>query len=495
MFRNILANYVGRIWGLISVFIFVPLYIKILGIESYAIINFYTIILTLMYFADAGLSATLNREIARTSDKSYLGNLLFTIERVYLIICIVVASTIFFTSPLIANNWLKSSVISQHDIVIFICLMGFSVAFQLFTTLQNSGLMGLEKQVLSNTIQVSGSIFRSGMVLLPLHFFPSLYTYFIWQLLTNMTIFFITRYQLWKLIKGDFKYKFNREILRTVGRFAVGMMSMAIIASLNTQIDKILISKLLSLKEFGYYSLAGIVSQSPEIIITPIALAILPRMTKFSSELDKTNLIKLFHQYSLIISSVACAVTLVLFLYTRDFVLLWTQNPDIASSIDHVTKALLSGSVFLAFQYMPYYLAISNGHTKSNIRLGIVSIVFVIPILFFCIKRYGLIGAPWPWFAMNLIAYIYLGFFLIKRFLKGEFGKWLINDTLLPLLINIVIGIFFYYLTKDMPKGFFVLAYSAIIGSLSLAVNLFIYNKMNPLTKILLNEIIKDGKK
>ena len=45
MIKNILANYVGRIWGIISVFLFVPFYVKLLGIESYAVISFYMVIL------------------------------------------------------------------------------------------------------------------------------------------------------------------------------------------------------------------------------------------------------------------------------------------------------------------------------------------------------------------------------------------------------------------------------------------------------------------
>lgn len=39
MFKNILANYIGKIWGIISVFVFVPFYIKLLGINSNAVIN------------------------------------------------------------------------------------------------------------------------------------------------------------------------------------------------------------------------------------------------------------------------------------------------------------------------------------------------------------------------------------------------------------------------------------------------------------------------
>jgi O-antigen/teichoic acid export membrane protein len=492
MFKNIMANYVSRIWGLVSVFVFVPFYIKILGIEAYAVISFYTVILTIMYFADGGLSATLNREIARSTDKQYLGNMLFTIEKVYLVICVFVSGLIYLTSKQIAANWLKSDSIPIDDLALYITLMGLSVSFQLFTTLENSGLMGLEKQVLSNTIQVSSSVLRSAIVLIPLYFSPTLLTFFIWQVCVNCIFLFITRYNLWRFVKENRVYKFDVAILKTVGRFAAGMMVMAIIASLNTQIDKILISKMLSLKEFGYYSLAGILSQAPVIIITPIALAILPRLVKFSELEENIKLKKLFHQNSVIISSLALSVALVLFLFTKDFITIWTHDSNIAFIINNVTKVLLLGSVFLSFQYMPYHLAIANGHTKTNVRLGIIVVVIIIPVLIIFISKFGLIGASIPWLIMNLFAYLFLGFVLINKFLINEFKRWLVYDTLIPLTITLLIGIVSYYLTLPLAKGYFVLLYSVVIGTICLSLNLLVYNRLNALYKIKIKEIINN---
>lgn len=492
--NNIIANYVGKIWGIISVFIFVPFYIKLLGLESYGVINFYTVILTIMYFADGGLSATLNREIARSTDKKYIGNMLFTIEKVYLAICLFIIIIFFSCSGFIAANWLNSDTIAPEDLRIYISLMGISVAFQLFTSLQSSGLMGLEKQVLSNGIQVSSSIFRSGLVLIPLYFYPKLLTFFIWQVSMNIIFFFITRYNLWKFIKTNMSYRFDKQVLKTVGRFAGGMMLMAIISSLNTQIDKLVISKMLSLKEFGYYSLAGILSQVPVLIITPIAVAILPRMVKYSENTEKNKLIKLFHVNTFVLSALATSGAMVLFLFTKDFVLIWTHDYVIADAIDNVTKVLLIGGVFLSFQYMPYYLAIANGHTKTNVRLGVVAIICIIPSLIFCVKQFGLIGATYTWLSMNIFAYFYLGYFIISKFLKNEFKRWLINGTLIPLIISLSIGSLSYYLTLNLTKGYFILLYSIIIGLISLAINLVIFNKMNPEYKMKLRKTIYDGK-
>lgn len=479
MYKNIISNYIGKLWGIISVFIFIPFYIKILGIEAYAIINFYTVILTILYFADGGLSATLNREIARTDDKQYLGNMLFTIERMYLTICVFIIVFVSSFSGLIAKNWLNSQTIPVSDLRIYIVLMGICVAFQLFTTLENSGLMGLEKQVLANGIQVSSSIVRSALVIIPLYFYPTLLTFFIWQLVSNIVFFFIARYNLWKYIKTDYEVSFDKNILKTLGNFALGMMLMAAISSLNTQIDKLVISKLLSLKEFGYYSLAGILAQVPVLIITPIAVAILPKMVKFSELKEKENLTKLFQLNSFLISALALSGTLVLLLFTKDFILIWTNDFEIANVIEKVSKILIIGSLFLSFQFMPYYLAIANGHTKTNIKLSSVLLILIVPVLYYLVDANGIVGAAYSWLIFNFISCFYLGYFLIRKFLNKEFKKWLIFDIILPTTVTFMFGVLAFFVTKNLPKGLYTLFYSVVIGLISLSLNIFIFLKIH----------------
>ena len=64
MIKNIVANFFGKFWGLFSNFIFIPIYIRLLGIESYSIISFGLIIAGVMSVLDSGITATLSREMA-----------------------------------------------------------------------------------------------------------------------------------------------------------------------------------------------------------------------------------------------------------------------------------------------------------------------------------------------------------------------------------------------------------------------------------------------
>jgi O-antigen/teichoic acid export membrane protein len=493
--KNVIANFLGKIWTIASVFLFVPLYIKMLGIESYAIVNFYSVILTLLFFADAGLSATLNREMAITNDYKYLGNLLYTIERVYLIICVIIILILSLSSNFIASNWIQSTTISLSDVSYNIRLMSVCIALQLIIILYNSGLMGLQKQVLASTLQVGWSFTRSGLVVVPLYFYPNIYTYFIWQIAINLIFALIIRFKLWQQIQGDSKRYFDPVILRTVLGFAVGMMAMAIISSLNTQIDKLLVSKMLTLQEFGYYSLAGILSQASLIIITPIAMAVLPQMTKHVGSNNYDILKQVFQQYSFLISTLTTIVTSVLLAFTFDFINIWTGNADIATQITTPTRLLLVGGFFLSLQFMPYHLAIANAFTKFNIRLGVVSVLLIIPALILCINLYGLIGATIPWLCMNIIACVLLGYFIINKFIKGEFKNWIILNTLLPALSIFGLTFLIYLITLNFPRGYWVILYSFVIGLCSILLNLKLFNYLNPSSKIQIIQLIKNAGK
>ncbi|MBC9910592.1 oligosaccharide flippase family protein [Chitinophaga varians] len=451
-----------------------------MGIESYAVINFYAVILALLFFADAGLTATLNRELARSTDKKYLGNLLFTMERIYMIICLLIIIGIFLFSNIIATNWLKSTVIPQSSLALYIGLMGIGISFQFFSTLYNGGLMGLQKQVLANGLQILWSFFRSGVVLLPLYFLPSLTTFFVWQILVNGIFLLITRFKLWELVRTQMTYAFNLGLIRNIWKFALGMMVMGMIAALNTQLDKLLISKMLSLSDFGYYSLAAVFAQSPVIITTPVAVAVVPQLTRLIAEHKREELVKLFQRFSFFIASVAAAVSIVLFLYTKEMLFIWTHDPLIANTVNVTAKILLVGSTFLAFQLMPYYLSIGNGYNKANIKLGVICIICIIPSFIVLIKAFGLLGAAIPWLIINVLATLVLGYVLINKFLGGEFGTWLLKHTIVPCLVAIVVGYVVYYLTLPFAHGYYVLLYGAVTGCLVLLLNVWVHNKLAP---------------
>src|SRR5665647_1926499 len=175
MVKNIIANFIGRFWSILSSFLFIPLYIHFLGFYSYSIISFTLVIARLMSILDGGLTATLSRELAR-SDNSHKEKIKIfkTIESTYFIIigfCIISA---FCLSGVIANNWLILSAFDPHRVTLFLRIISFDIGFQLLLSFYLGGLLGLEKQVEANIYQMSWGILRNGLVIVAIIFVPSL---------------------------------------------------------------------------------------------------------------------------------------------------------------------------------------------------------------------------------------------------------------------------------------------------------------------------------
>ena len=91
--KNIGANIIGRIWSIISVFIFIPLYIYFLGIETYGLVSLFATMQGILFLLDAGLTLSLRKEFS-TGDSSIENKirkykLLRSIEFCYIILNIV----------------------------------------------------------------------------------------------------------------------------------------------------------------------------------------------------------------------------------------------------------------------------------------------------------------------------------------------------------------------------------------------------------------------
>ena len=445
-------------------FIFVPLYIKLLGVESYGIVAFYAVLLSILVVADAGLTATLSREFAREDipDKGYKPNLLRTFEYIYLGIAalIVVGVTIF--SDAIATNFIKTDAIALDDIAFYVSLMGIVAVMSMVTSLYNGGLMGIQRQVLSNTLSIVNSCVRAA-VIVPLIWIPTLDFYFYWQIGVALLYLLTVRYFLVRYIPASGPVRANFGYLKNVWKYALGMILLSAIAAGNTQMDKLVVGNLLTLTDFTSYTLSSMVGQVIVFLAVPISVAMFPELTRLVSLKDTQKTKELFHKYALITSVVTSAIAMVVLCYTYDYILIWTHKPEIASAIETSTKVLVVGSLFLSFQYMPYNMAMANGHTRTNVTLGAFVFVALIPLLYWLIPYFGVVGAAIPWLIINVMATVVLGWILLGKFLPGEFGRWLVGDTLVPLALSGAVAAALYGAFYWLPQGYWTLAYGAVI--------------------------------
>jgi O-antigen/teichoic acid export membrane protein len=441
---NVIANYAGKLWGIASIYVFLPVYVRLLGIDAFGLIAFNTIVLAILYIADAGLSSSFAREAAKSESGQGLLDLFTSIERALFSILIIVGAVFMLTSPLIGSDWLSNTgSVPMEQVRQSLWLMGIGLIPQIAMSLYFGGLMGLQRQVSANLLWMGFSVARSGLVVIPIYFVPDIRMFFLWQAIASIAMLLVMRKVLLNRIitplRGTSPHKihgnFSWPALRAIRGYALGMLGMSVIAGLNTQLDKLVVSKMLALNDFAQYSLASTLAQVPYILTLPIAVALLPRLTNLHQREDKREeLTALYRNATYYIASIGAVAGIGLCLFIQEIFSIWMPGQTISNETIQAAKLLAIGSTLLTLQLTPFQLSLANGHQATNLRLGAVMLAVSVPLLVFLTRQYGSLGAAVPWLLMNMVAFLYLGIALNKRFPLVGIQQWFFADNLPPVL-------------------------------------------------------------
>ena len=184
--KNSLSNVATKLWSMVSIYIFIPLYIKILGEASYGLVSFFATMQTALNILGLGLSNTLRREFAvgeRLEDNSIRKyKLLRDVELIYFAIGIFIFLICFFCSGYISERWLNIENLDGAMVSSVLVLMGTSIALQMIANLYAGCLFGLDYQVYANTLCIIWSIAKSVGALLIISFVsPNLILFYTWH--------------------------------------------------------------------------------------------------------------------------------------------------------------------------------------------------------------------------------------------------------------------------------------------------------------------------
>lgn len=442
---NIIANILGRGWAVLSTVVFLPLYVKLIGVEAYGLVGIFASLQGVIAFTDMGLTATLNREMARLSSyddaADEMGDTLWTIELIYALIILVVTATIYFSSGLLATQWINAKTLTVLTIRSSVELMSFTLAFQVAISLYQGGMIGLQRQVMLNSINVVSGVLKATTTLLVLWLVsPTIEAFFLCQLATNIFQVVWTRSALWRGVpKLSRRPRFSAEIIKQVWQYSVGMLGMTVTSSILLQADKVILSRMLTLEVFGYYSLAWTFAQTPiSIMSNPVYQAVFPKLTQYVALQAQEDLASLYHRACQAVSVLVFPVTAVICFFSRESLFVWLGNMAIAAQASMLESVLIASACLTGVLIMPYALVLANGWTSLSLKMNCINILLLIPLLYVLVTRYGTIGAGISWFILNSIYMLFFMYFMHQRLLQNEKWNWYLFDILLPALGAIV---------------------------------------------------------
>jgi O-antigen/teichoic acid export membrane protein len=438
--RNALAGIVGKLWSSGLVLATVPLYIRILGVEAYGLIGLFTALQSVFLLLDLGLSTAANRELARLSGQGgadhRLRDLVRSLEVVYWTIAGLIAGCALLLSPVAADRWQHSASLPPGAVSAAALAMGFALALQFPFTLYSAALLGLQSQVLLNVLLVATTTVRSVGALCVLWWIaPTIEAFFTWQILASLLQTALSAALLWRrLPRLPIAPRFSRAQLLRRWRFAAGVSGISALALVLTQADKLILSQLLPLEAFGYYSLAATASGALYVVASPVFLALLPQFSLLAAKGDETALARLYHEGSQLLSVTMLPLAVVGTLFAPEALLLWTGDPGIAGNAHLILSFLLIGTAMNGILNVPYALQLASGWTKLALYQNLVAVLLLLPLLWWATLRFEGMGAAGVWILLNGGCLLISIQFMHRRLLPLEKRHWYCQDLGLPLV-------------------------------------------------------------
>lgn len=475
---NILASYIGKTWAAMLNILVIPLYLKFMGIEAYGLVGFYVVLSSVLGIFDLGLGLTMNRELARLSSikgsESSQRDVVRTFEIVYWGISILIGAVVAGLAPYIARFWINTHSLDPTSVLIAVKLMGVAFALQFPQALYQGGLMGLQRQVLVSAILFFTSTFRyAGVVVVLWLISPSIQAFLAWQVIVGVVGCFIYLIAMWRsLPEHEGRPRFRSSIIYDVRKYTLVVAANAFIGIILTQIDKVILSKMLTLKMFGYYSLAATVASAIWMIIIPLNTALFPRLVQLHEMKNKMELANLFHRSSQILAVMLFPVCAILVLFSQEILLLWTRDPSVVENAHIIVSLLVLGTMLNGVSSLPAYSASAFGWPQLVTYTNMIQSIVIVPLIVALVFRYQGVGAAIAWLMLNGAYIIFMVPCFFCRYLKEERKSWFLFDIAIPAVTAFSICMISSSFVPVAPGRVFMFGYLAVTWAVAFFVSL-----------------------
>lgn len=432
--KNTLANFAGNIYSAVIGIFMVPFYLRYLGPEGYGLVGFFSVMNSWLCLLDSGLSPTISRETASARagalEYSDLRKLLRSVEFFFLILSCLIFLTIWLAKDFLAANWLQVKELSHSEVALCVGLMGLMVGIRWFVSVYKSGLIGFEEQIWLNFLNISFSTFRFlGAYILLRFVSQTISSFFYFQtLLSFLELLFINR-KIYAILPGvaEKRWVLLRPIRRVLP-FAGGIAYTAAIWIVITQMDKLMLSHFLSLREYGYFALAAMVANYTQNMSDPVRQALLPRMTFLCSQKKTTEMLVLYRKASQLMSVVIFPLVCTIAIFSKELLFFWTGSKTLSIWASPILTWYVFGNGLMAVSAFQYYLQFAYGKVRLHVIFNTFSFLITVPTVFLFTKFGGGLGAAFAWFVLRLFSFLIYVPIVHKNFAPGLHASWLIKD-------------------------------------------------------------------
>ncbi len=419
-----------------------------MGPEVYGLVGFFAMLQAWFGLLDVGLTPTMARESARfqggASTALEYRRLTRALEGVFFATALFGGILLFAMASPMASGWIKASALPTYEIVHSLKLIAIIVGLRWISGLYRGVIMGTERLVwLSgfNSFVATGRF----VLVLPLLIFVSAspLAFFSFQLGIAIIELMGLAWMAYRLLppidKGQ-RIKWEWTPLKPVLKFSLSIAFTSSVWVLITQTDKLILSNILPLADYGYFTVAVLVASGIMVVSSPISSAIMPRMTRLHAEGKNSELIIVYRQATQIVAVTAIPAAVLLIFFAPQILWAWTGDIALVERVGPVLSLYAVGYAFLAISAFPYYLQYAKGYLRLHIIGNALFLILLIPSVMWAASKYGMMGGGWAWMLSNLVYFLAWIPVIHKKLAPGIHVVWLTKDVIWPILPIIFTG-------------------------------------------------------
>jgi O-antigen/teichoic acid export membrane protein len=227
------------------------------------------------------------------------------------------------------------------------------------------------------------------------------------------------------------------DAIRSVWRFSLTMAGIAVLSMLITQLDRILVSKLLSLSALGYYTLAYTAGIGISLLQMSINTASLPAFAQAAAQ-DEASLARRYMKVSELMGYFIALPSFILLFFASDILRLWV-GPDAARGAGLPLSILSIGCFLNAVVSNSYVAAVATRKVRIPAVVNMIAVVIYLPALYLLIAGFGIVGAASCWALLNAYYLCSLLPAVHFRVVHAPLADWLWRCLAIPSLLAIAI--------------------------------------------------------
>jgi O-antigen/teichoic acid export membrane protein len=213
------------------------------------------------------------------------------------------------------------------------------------------------------------------------------------------------------------------------------MAGITITSIILTQTDKVILSKALSLTDFGIYVVASTLATGLYMLISPMFSVMYPRFASLIHSGEVNNLADLYHTSSQAMAALIIPIAFVVAVFAKEILYVWTGDIGLSQQGAWILTFLITGNACNGIMNMPYALQLASGWTKLAFWMNVGAIIFLAPLVWWVAVKVGSVGGAAVW-ALLIVGYVMLTPHIMHiRIMQSEKLIWYWSAVALPVSV------------------------------------------------------------